>query len=54
MQDVKRVLDLNNLSLLIVTKRRINQFNSFNWLSNVKNQVLLNGSNHVQNVIQWH
>ena len=54
MQDVKRVLDLNKLRLLIATKRRIKQFNSFNWLLNVKNLVLLNGSKHVRNVIQWH
>ena len=38
MQDVKRVLDLN------CTRRRIKQFNFFNWLSNVKNVVLSNGS----------
>ena len=54
MQDVKRVLDLNTLSLLIATKRRIKQFNSFNWLLNVKNLMLLNGYKHVRNVIQWH
>ena len=47
MQDVKRVLDL-------IATRRIKQFNFFNWLSNVKNLVLLNGSKHVRNVIQWH
>ena len=32
----------------------IKQFVFFNWLSNVKNLVLLNGSEHLRNVIQWH
>ena len=32
----------------------IKQFNFFNWLSNVKNLVLSNGSKHMRNVIQWH
>ena len=44
MQDFKRVLDLN------CKKRRIAQFNFFNWLSNVKNLVLENGSEYVRNV----
>ena len=35
-------------------KRRIKQFNFFNWLSNVTNLVLSNGSEHLRNVIQWH
>ena len=48
MQVVRRVLDL------IATKRRIKQFNFLNWLLNVKNRVLSNGSEHVRNVIQWH
>ena len=38
MQDVKRVLGL------IASKRRIKQFDFFNWLSNVKNLVLSNDS----------
>ena len=38
---------------LIASKRRINQLNFFNWLLNVKNLVLSNGCEHVQNVIQW-
>ena len=48
MQDVKRVLNF------IAIRRRIKQFNFFNWLSHVKNLVLSNDSNHVQSVIQWH
>ena len=48
MQDVKRVLDLN----CNYRRRRIKQFTFFNWLSNVKNLVLSNGSKHVRNVIQ--
>ena len=32
----------------------IEQFNFFNWLSNVKNLVFLNGSKHLRIVIQWH
>ena len=44
MQDCKRVLDLN------CKKRRIEQFNFFNWLSNVKNLALSNGSEYVRNV----
>ena len=39
MQDVKRILDLN-----CNYRKRIKQFNFFNWLSNVKNLVFLNGS----------
>ena len=31
----------------------IEQFNFFDWISNVKNLVLSNGSKHMQNVIQW-
>ena len=47
MQDFKRVMDL------IASKRKIEQCNFSNWLSNVKNLVLLNnGSEHVRNVIQ--
>ena len=49
MQDVKRVLDL-----IIATMKRIKQFKFFNWLSNVKNLVLSNGSEHAENVIQWY
>ena len=44
MQDFKRILDLN------CKKRRIEQFNFFNWLSNVKNLLLSNGSEYVRNV----
>ena len=47
MQDFKRVLDLNS------NKRKIQLLNFFNWLSNVKNLVLWNGSEYVGNVIQW-
>ena len=46
MQDSKRVLGFN-------CKRRIEQLNFFDWLGNVKNLVLLNGSELVRNVIQW-
>ena len=38
----------------IAGKKRTEQFNFFNWLSNIKNLVLLNGSKYVQNVIQWY
>ena len=37
----------------VASKRRIEQLNVFDWLSNVKNLVLLNGCEHVRNVIQW-
>ena len=37
----------------IASKRRIQQLNFFDWLSNVKNLVLSNGCEHVRNVIQW-
>ena len=39
----RRVLDLN----IIVSKRRIKEFNWLNWLSNVKKLVLSNDSEHV-------
>ena len=45
---------LNVFWTLIASKRRTEQFNFFNWFSNVKNLVLSNGSEYVQNVIQWH
>ena len=38
----------------IARKTRTEQFYLFNWLSNVENQVLSNGSEQVRNVIQWH
>ena len=38
---------------LIASKRRIEESNFFDWFSNVKNLVLSNGCEHVQNVIQW-
>ena len=44
---------LNVFWNLIASKRRIEQSKFFNWLSNVKNFVLLNGCKHVRNVIQW-
>ena len=37
----------------IASKRRIEQLKFFDWILNVKNLVLSNGSEHVQNVIQW-
>ena len=40
MQDFKRVWDS------IASKRRIEQSKTFDWLSNVKNLVLSNGSKH--------
>ena len=46
MQDSKRVLGFN-------CKTRIEQLNFFDWLWNVKNLVLWNGSELVRNVIQW-
>ena len=45
MQNFKRVFDL------LISRRRIEQFNFFNWFSNVKNLTLLNGTEHVRNVI---
>ena len=48
MQDFKRVLDLNCKQ----KEDRTTYF--FNWLSYVKNLVLSNGSENVQNVIQWY
>ena len=47
-QDFKRVS-----TLIIASKRRIEQLNCFDWLSNVKNLVLSNGFEYVRNVIQW-
>ena len=44
MQDFKRVLDL--------IKGSIEQVSFFNWFSNLKNRILLNGSKIVQNMIQ--
>ena len=44
----------NNLNLFwtyIVSKKRIEQFNFFNWLSKVKNVVFSNGSEHERMVI---
>ena len=38
---------------VIASKRKIEQLNFFDWLSNVKNLVVSNGCEHVQNVIQW-
>ena len=38
---------------LIASKKRIEQLNFFDWLSNVKNLVLSNGCEHMRNVIQW-
>ena len=35
----------------VVRKRRNKQLTFFNWLANVKNLVLPNGSKHVRNVI---
>ena len=46
MQDSKRVLGFN-------CKMGIEQLNLFDWLWNVKNLVLWNGSELVRNVIQW-
>ena len=37
-----------------MNKRTIEQFNFFNWLSNVKNLVPSNSSKHARNVFQWH
>ena len=45
--------DFNVFWNLIASKRRIEQLNFFDWLSNVKNLVLPNGCKHVRNVIQW-
>ena len=44
---------LNVFWTLIASKRRIEQLNYFDWLSNDKNLVLSNGFDHVRNVIQW-
>ena len=48
MQDFKRVLDLNCKQ----KEDRATKF--FQLASNVKNLVLLNGSEYVRNVIQWY
>ena len=45
---------LNVFWTLIASKRRIKQFDFFNWLSNVKNLVLSNGFEHLRNVFPWH
>ena len=42
---------LNVFWILIASKRRTEQLNFLNWLSNVKNLVLSNGSEYVRNVI---
>ena len=47
-QNFKHVFDLN------CKQTRIEQLNFFNWLSNVENLVLSNGSEYVRNVMQWH
>ena len=47
MQDFKRVLDFN------CWKRRIEQLNFLDWLSNVKNLVVSNGCEHMGKEIQW-
>ena len=44
---------LNVFWTLIASKRRIEQLNFSDWLSNVKNLVLSNGCEHVRSVIQW-
>ena len=44
---------LNVFWNLIASKRMIEQLKFFDWVSNVKNFVLSNGCEHVQNVIQW-
>ena len=41
---------LNVFWTKIASKTRIEQFNFFNWFSNAKNLVLLNDSEHMQNV----
>ena len=46
MQDSRRVLGFN-------CKKRIEQLNFFDWLWNVKNLVVWNGSELVRNVIKW-
>ena len=48
MQDFKRILDLN------WKQKAIEQLSFFDWLLNVKNLVLSNGHEHMQNIIQWH
>ena len=45
---------LNVFWTLIVSKKKIEQFNIFNWLSKIKNLVVSSDSKHVRNVIQWH
>ena len=47
MQDFKRVLDFN------CWKRRIEQLNFLDWLSNVKNLGVSNGCEHMGKEIQW-
>ena len=38
---------------VIASKRKIEQLNIFDWLSNVKNLFLSNFCKYVQNVIHW-
>ena len=45
-QDFKRVLTRS------ASKGKTHQFDCFNWLSVLKNVVILNGSKNVQNMIQ--
>ena len=42
---------LNVFWTKVASKRRIKQLDFFDWLSNVKNLVLSNGSEHLQNVV---
>ena len=44
---------LNVVWTLIASKKRIEQLNCFDWLSNLKSLVFSNGCEHVRNVIQW-
>ena len=45
---------LNVFWTWIASKRRTEQLNFFNWLLNVKNLVLSNGSEYVRDVIHWY
>ena len=49
LQNFLRVLDLN-----CKKKRRVEQFNFFDWLLNGTNLLVLNDSEHLQNLIEFY
>ena len=47
-----KIKTLNVFWRLCISKGKIHQFDFLNWLSNLKNLVLSNGSENLRNVIQ--